>query len=399
MAVGVTPQTVQRRWEHLSEASLAVGETSASNWPTCDTAWSELLCARLSQCGKPTSPTPEGDGVEKDAQGRGESSFGPCADEEHGEGLLRSARGRRCGAGPAQDSTVENTPRLQTDALPSGKTNNDVCKCCGKSWRLRNRRCQCGAWACWPAPSGQWAESTTSPRLKRRVGPFFFAPDKDTFARKLIFELVALHTGIGDRTDTRRASKREDTPKDIKASQKKANVLEFFVDRIFRSCTRCSPTILEPLPVASCSRRPLIQWVHPSYCSLCLVDIPAQLEENWTGWSLAPHCLQGHRAENDPSRAGTALREILLKTWEHWNHAVPRVSTCRYPPSVAPCADARALPQTLLALLTHTSARRELGNRPSSPKTQRLCTPEVGGCAAPWPSLSRISSDMSRRTL
>ena len=92
MAVGVTPQTVQRRWEHLSEASLAVGETSASNWPTCDTAWSELLCARLSQCGKPTSPTPEGDGVEKDAQGRGESSFGPCADEEHGEGLLRSAR-------------------------------------------------------------------------------------------------------------------------------------------------------------------------------------------------------------------------------------------------------------------------------------------------------------------
>ena len=100
------------------------------------------------------------------------------------------------------------------------------------------------------------------------------------------------------------------------------------------------------------------------------------------------------------SRAGTPLRELLLKTWEQWNHAVPRVSTCRYQPRVALCADVRALPQTLLVLLTHISATRELGKGPSSPKTQRPCTPlKVGGCAAPWPSRSRISYDMQRRTL
>ena len=88
------------------------------------------------------------------------------------------------------------------------------------------------------------------------------------------------------------------------------------------------------------------------------------------------------------------------KLGRQWHHAVLRVSTCRHPPSVAPCADTRALPQTLLVLLTHISATQEMGKGPSSPKAQRLCTlPKWEDVQHLGPSLSRISYDMSRRTL
>ena len=115
---------------------------------------------------------------------------------------------------------------------------------------------------------------TEAPARVKASGLPFTASVKDTFARNLIFDFAASHTGIGDMIDTKKTDNQSE----------KTSVLRIcfclLVDGV-SGRVHFAARFLEPLPRASHTRRPFIQWAHRSCYTLGLFDIPAHPKKNY----------------------------------------------------------------------------------------------------------------------